>query len=328
MSRKVFVAIVAVFAAAIAVTFVAYTGLLTSLERNLRAIMLVKTTDPDYEFWQLVSQGAEAGAGEYGVTLNIVAPADEEDLGAQLALADWAIGEKPDFIILAPQDRGDFPDVCERVKDAGIQLILMDSTIDQDTGAHTEDCFVGIRNEEAAAHLSAEMAMKLHGRGKVAILTHGLESSTANDRVAGISDYLSGWPEMDIVEIDVCGDSAQQSYQDTLRLLDEYPDLAGIIATNQMCTQGASEALQEHPERDIAFYAFDTAPSQNAALEAGIADGFIVQLAFNMGYLSVQAGWQSCTGQLRTQLIDSGYVYATRDNMREDDIEKLIYPFV
>lgn len=328
MSRKAIFAVVAVFAAAIAVTLVFYTDLLSSLQRELRAIMLIKTEDPDYDFWQLACRGAEAGAREYDVQLEIAAPEEEDSLQSQMELLEWAISERPDFIILAPQDREAFQQAIQEVKAEGIRLILMDSTVVQPPERRVEDCFVGPSNREAATYLSEQLVEQLGGKGQVAILTHQLGSSTAYDRLAAIQACLEEWPEIELVEVVIGGDIPERSYGETLRLLEDYPNLAGIIATNQMCTQGASEALQEHPEREIAFYAFDTAPSQNAALESGTANGFIVQLAFNMGYLSVQAGWQSCTGQLKTRLIDSGYVYATRENMREDDIEKLIYPFV
>ncbi|MBD5560769.1 MAG: substrate-binding domain-containing protein [Clostridia bacterium] len=326
MSRKVYYAIIAAFCAAIAVAFVLYTDLLSSTARDLRGIILIKTENPEYDFWRLVSQGAEAGAREFGVNLEIAAPADEDSLEAQLALLDWAVEQTPDFIVLAPQDRVQFREAASRVRKAGIRLILMDSTVE--AGEQAADCFVGIHNAEAAALLSSEMTKALGGRGQVAILAHPTASSTAHERLEAISAALAGWPGIELVEVVISGDNPERSREETLRLLEQYPDLAGIIATNQMCTQGVAEALQRHPERDIAFYAFDTAPSQNAALEAGIADGFIVQLAFNMGYLSVQAGWQSCTDQLAVGRIDSGYVYATRENMREDDMEKLIYPFV
>lgn len=294
------------------------------------AVLIAKTNEEDFEFWQFVRQGAEEGAREFGVSLEMTGPPSEADAAAQADLVYEAIEQAPDMIILAACDAQVLAEPAQAVRDAGIVLILMDCYVESDGPGFGADCFVGIDNVEAGRFLAAELAENLPDGGEVAVLTNVPGATTAIDRVEGIERGLAVRPDVSLVEIADCGGTAQGAEEKVRELLEAYPDLRGIIGTNPVCTEGAARVLKERSadEDHIFLYAFDTSASQNAYLEDGVVDGVVAQIAFNLGYLSIDAGRLACRGQLRTSRMDSGYVYATKSNMREENIQKLIYPFV
>lgn len=331
MSKTAFRRTVLLFVAALTVLSAVLIVRQYYATRRPRVVLIAQIGDAEYEFWDFVKQGAREGAREFNVDLSITGPQTEADVEGQIHLVRHAIHERPDAIILAPVDQIQLREVANEVDDAGIPLILVDTKLDESEGFDSPDkCFVGINNTKAASELAREMANAMGRRGQVAILTPQQNSSTQTDRVAGFRSALEAYPDIDLVEVAVCGNSASVAYEQTKRLLRQYPALRGLLGSNPECSEGALRALRERSteEEHVYFYAFDTSSAQNADLEEGIVDGFVAQLAFNLGYLGVEAASQASENRLRTGTMDSGYVYADRENMRDETIQKLIYPFV
>lgn len=329
MSKKAFRRAVLLFVAAIAVLSAALVAMQYYSSRQTRAVLIAQTGVSDYDFWNFVKQGAREGAREFNVDLQIVGPENETDIQGQIDLVQDAITQRPDAIVLAPVDQIALRDAAQDVANAGISLILLDTKLAQNGQLGPEKCFVGINNNEAARLLAREMADSLGYSGQVAILTPQQNSTTQTDRVEGIRSQLATYPDIELVEVAVCGAGANVAYEQTKRLLRQYPALRGIFGTNPQTSEGGMRALRERADTEdhVYFYAFDTSAAQNEYLEEGIVDGFVAQLAFNLGYLGVEAAYQASRDLLRTSTMDSGYVYADRENMRDETIQKLIYPF-
>ncbi len=76
----------------------------------------------------------------------------------------------------------------------------------------------------------------------------------------------------------------------------------------------------------IRFIGFDANEGLVEALELGEIDGLVVQDPMGMGYLGVK----TAVAHLRAQAVelrqDTGVTLATRDNMHEPDIARLLAP--
>lgn len=88
--------------------------------------------------------GASVAAKEYGVNCEVTGPTAEEDIDAQIKLVEQAISQKPDAIILAAADYKKLVPVCEKVYEAGIPLIMVDSDVD----FSKTRCLIGTDNYE------------------------------------------------------------------------------------------------------------------------------------------------------------------------------------
>lgn len=324
MKKWTYYTIIILILAAISITFGVFIAQTNATRGSVNVTLIVKSQQKGFEFWELVKKGAQEAAKEFNVTLTIDGPMTEEDTQGQIDIVEKSIAGKPDVIILAAVDQDKLLSYAKEIKQKGIRLIVVDSSLKE----KVEDCFVGTDNYAAAQSVGDAMGKAMGGKGKIALIAHQMNTSTSIQRLAGFEYSMKNFPGIQITEPYDIGDSAQKSRDTTIRLLKEQPDITGIFATNQISAEGVTAALQEMGKGDIKFYAFDSSTIQNDALEKGIVDGFAVQRPFYMGYKSVEAAVDAYSGALRKTTIDTGFDFVTKDMMRNEEIQKLIYPFV
>ena len=108
--------------------------------------------------------------------------------------------------------------------------------------------------------------------------------------------------------------------------MEKHPDLKGLLATNETTTQLGVSALKKMENADeIKMVGFDAGKTQVEALKNGDIDGLIVQNPFGMGYASVIASARTVLEIGNEAVVDTGYVWATAENMEEDDVKPLLY---
>lgn len=324
MAKRTYYIIIAAILAAIFVTLSVFAYQKNVTSSSLSVTLIVKSQQKGFEFWELLKKGAKEAAGEYNVSLTVDGGMSEGDIEGQIVAMQKAIEEKPEAIILAAADSTALLPYAKEAKDRGIKLVLVDSALDETV----EDCFVGTNNYEAARSVGMEMAKRMDGKGKIAVISHVTQTATAQDRYAGFERAMRNYPEIELTGPYDIGDSTEKSYLVTMNLLAQDPEITGIYATNQISAEGVTKALRDLDREGLAFYAFDSSIMQNEALENGIVDGFAIQMPFNMGYLAVTSAVDVCSGTLRKTNVDTGFALATKGNMRQESIQKLIYPFV
>lgn len=324
MKKKAYFSIIILILAAIFVTLGVFVAQTKATRRSIEVTLIVKSQQKGFEFWELVRKGAQEAAKEFNVRLTIDGPMTEEDTQGQIDIVERAIESEPDVIILAAVDQEKLLPAAKEIKDQGIKLIVVDSNLSE----KVEDCFVGTDNYAAAQSVGDAMGKAMDGKGTIAIIAHQTNTSTSVQRIDGFEYAIKNYPDIKVLEPYDIGDSVEKSCETTLQLLAEIPDITGIFATNQISAEGVTKALKETGKNNIRFFAFDSSTMQNEALENGIVDGFAVQMPFNMGYMGVKAAVDAYTGTLRKTNIDTSFALATKENMREEEIQKLLYPFV
>lgn len=324
MKKWTYYTIIILILAAISITFGVFMAQTDATRGSVNVTLIVKSQQKGFEFWELVKKGAQEAAKEFNVNLTIDGPMTEEDTQGQIGIVEKTIAGKPDAVILAAVDQDKLLPYAKEIKQKGIRLIVVDSSLKE----KVEDCFVGTNNYAAAQSVGDAMGKAMNGKGKIALIAHQMNTSTSTQRLAGFNYAMKNFPDIQIIGPYDIGDSAQKSRETTLRLLKENPDITGVFATNQISAEGVTAALQEAGKGNIKYYAIDSSTIQNDALENGIVDGFAVQRPFNMGYKSVEAAVDAYSGALRKTTIDTGFDFVTKENMRDEEIQKLIYPFV
>jgi ribose transport system substrate-binding protein len=63
-------------------------------------------------------------------------------------------------------------------------------------------------------------------------------------------------------------------------------------------------------------------------LEQGAIQALVVQKPFNMGYLSLETLAAAIRGESVEVRIDTGIAVVQRDNMYDEEIQRLIFPLV
>ena len=61
------------------------------------------------------------------------------------------------------------------------------------------------------------------------------------------------------------------------------------------------------------------------ALKEGQVDGLIVQNPFGMGYASVVASARAALNLGNEAVVDTGYTWVTKKNMKDEAVKKVLY---
>ncbi|WP_260115383.1 substrate-binding domain-containing protein [Paenibacillus hexagrammi] len=146
-------------------------------------VFVPKTTDARISFWQVMNQGVMAAAKEYGAEVNIIGTAAETDIDEQIHLLEQVIPQKPKAIVLAATDYNRLVPISNKIKEAGIPLITVDSGVNGDMA----DSFVATDNYSAGRKAGQFMRDLLPAHAKVAVLStvKGSISVMERERVSG-----------------------------------------------------------------------------------------------------------------------------------------------
>ncbi|UKS26467.1 substrate-binding domain-containing protein [Paenibacillus sp. HWE-109] len=303
-----------------------YVVLSQGLEGKERPMILIpKTIDPHVEFWRVLNQGVSAAAKEYKTEVKVIGTKSESDIEEQIKLLEMAITEKPKAIILAATDYNRLVPTAQKVIDAGITLITVDSGLEGGLSASL------IATDNYAAGRKAVETMKnyVQGPATYAIVSFVKTSTTQMDRENGVRDHLTQDPSIQVLDTLYSNGSEDKAYEQTKKLLSEHADIRGIFGLNEVSTIGAARALKElDPEQRIKLIGFDSSTDEVAFLEAGILQATVVQKPFNMGYLAVRTALEAYEGKKVKVNIDTGSEVITKENMYTSENQKLLFPFV
>lgn len=294
------------------------------VEKKIYKVILVpKTIDESNGFWTSLIAGSRLGAEEYGVGLQVVGGRSEEDIEGQIHKIKESIKLKPDVMMVAPCSYSETTEVLQEVVDSGIKLILVDSVIDKDIAQGT----VATDNYVAGKELGAYTKTLIDDKTEIGIVAHVKGASTAIEREKGMRDGLGEY-EPQVRDIVFCGSSYQRAYELTLDMLNRYPDMKMIMGTNEYGAVGAARAIKDQGLTGIVqVVGFDNSVEEIQLLEEGVFQGIIIQKPFNMGYLGIEQALEAASGRQIENYLDSGSKMITRENMYEEQNQRLLYPF-
>lgn len=291
-------------------------------ERNVTVIL--KTLNVRLDFWQAVSQGAEAAAKEIGIRLSVDGPLSEDDAEGQLRLLEEAIERKPQAIVIAPIADKRMPEAFAKAREAGIQLVIINDSPD----AAPAPAIV-TTDHGKAGRLAGEAAIEAtEGHPLIAVIGDEESSAVTEERLKGLRHALAGYPES-VVGTYYADNAEDRAYAIVMELLRRGEPINAIIALNEPASQGAAAVLKElNKATEIKLIGFDSTSDEVQLLESGTMAASIVQKPFNMGYLGVKIAQKLMTSGKAEPVtyIDSNVI--TKENMYTTENQKLLFPFI
>lgn len=308
---------------AIALIFGLYCWNEKRTNKTFSLIYIPKTEDGTNDFWTSLLAGTRIAAKEYGVSLEVLAPAREQDVKRQNELLARAIEARPDAILISPSSFTESEELLKEAKQQGIFVTYVDSY----TKNEIQDLTVATDNLEVGRKLGEYTASLIGENSKIAVVCHVKGVSTAVEREQGFREGL-GKKEENIVEVVYCDSLYEKSYHLTEELLEKYPDLELIAGLNEYSSVGAARAVKDcGAERRVKVVGVDSSQEAVELMEQGIFQGIVVQKAFKMGYLGVKETVRMLKGETVERNTDSGSELVTPENMYTSEIEKLLFPF-
>ncbi|MEG1515606.1 MAG: sugar ABC transporter substrate-binding protein [Clostridia bacterium] len=260
--------------------------------------------------WIGITDGAKLAAKEMGVKANFTYPeGGEMDVSGQIDLVENAINAKAAAICLAPNDSNALIDVAQKVKDAGIPLIMYDTALADPT---YQSAFISYDFYKQGVMAAQALGNKLGATGgTVAVINATAGNEAHMNRENGFIDTIKAeYPQISIVgETQYCNNDSVTAMNMTYDLATAHPDLTAIYAANSMCVEGVAPAV-EALNSDIIVVACDTSD----AIVQYVKDGIILFtsscFAPAIGYLSVVAAVKLLAGEELTDIEWNGQTFA------------------
>ena len=308
-------------------------------------------------YWKEVEAGAKKAIadlnsalgykGEDKIKLTYSAPEIRDDVNEQINILDEELARYPVAIGIAAIDTTACTIQFDLASENGIPIITFDSGSDyQNVGSH-----IATDNMDATKTAAAQLAYAIEEAGEVAVFVQDSISMTAKQRLQGFMDTISTeFPSISVVNVYHMDqlDSVRQTIvseknaslaegqeplvaenltqEDVVTyILEKYPNLKGIYATNLDATQLVAGVLKKAERTDLKFVGFDGGEEQMKLLKDGTLNGLIVQNPFAMGYATVVAAARVSLGLGNESVVDSGYTWVTTENMDIKEIKKMLY---
>ena len=290
-------------------------------------------------------------SNETGVVTVYKAPPNE-DVDAQIKIIDQAISDNTSAIVIAPVADEELHDSLAKAIQVGIPII----TIDSETTFSGVSSYVGTFNVNAgnsAGQYAINFINEMESdEATVAIISHGKESGTSKERVLGFTEMLNRYKEEGVISMDTtgktenipledvkntvvlepvsCDGDIEKAKENTIKLLEENPDIDVIFATNQPGLIGCCEAIEQLSKENtvdidtISVVGFDYFNDSEKYLDSGVLDCMLVQNPYNMGYVGIKYAIDILHGESVNERLDTGVTLVTKDNISNDDVAFLI----
>lgn len=286
------------------------------------------------------------GSDKIKVTYN--APAKSEDIDEQVNILDEELSRYPDAVGIASIDSAACSVQFDLATANGIPIISLDSG-NEYKGIQ---CIVKTDNEDAARTGAYKLANEIGDEGQVILVVHDSNSETAKERAKSFEEEIkNNYPSVSTVETIYCdklddlkkkiavekdpniSEDLQKAAVEKMTddevmqyYLEKYPDLKGVFGTNESSTIFALEALQKTElAGKVALVGFDISEEQTAAIKNGEIAGLVVQNPFGMGYASVVAAARTVLQSGNEAVVDTGYIWVTKDNLEDESIQNMLY---
>ncbi|WP_068310429.1 ABC transporter substrate-binding protein [Polycladidibacter hongkongensis] len=284
--------------------------------------VIVKTSNSN--FWQNVSGGADAAQKElpdYKITFQ--GPEAETAVAKQVDMVQNAVNRGVAGIVLAPSDPVALVPSVKKAWEAGIPVILIDSSLNSE-GKYYQS-FLATDNRAAGALAAEKLAEAMGKKGKVAMMSFTPGAGSAIDRDGGFKGAIEKAGNTVIGPFYSQADMVTALNQ-TIDVLASNQDLVGIFGSNEPTAVGMARALkQQGYAGKVAAVGFDGNSDLQAFVRDGTLHGIVVQSSFAMGYKGVKTVKAVLDGKKVEKFIDTGVVFVTKENIDSPEAQAVLY---
>jgi len=265
------------------------------------------------QFYITMNCGAQAEAKKLGASLDFQGP-DQFDASLQTPIVNGVTAKKPDAILIAPTDSKAMYAPIKAASDAGIKIVLVDTTLDNADMAVSQ---IASDNEGGGRAAAKALAGLIGGSGKVFVNNVKPGISTTDLRAKGFQEEAKA-QGLTFVGMDYNQDQPDKAAALTKAVIAKNPDLKGIFATNLFGAEGSAAGLRELGDKNVKIVGFDAGPKQVQDLKEGVLQGLIAQKPGDIGAQGVQQAIAALKGDPTKPKIATGSVALTKDNLSQN----------
>jgi len=270
---------------------------------SLSMTMLPKNLGNPY--FDTSTKGAKKAAGELGAELEEVGP-DTASPDAQVSYINTAAQQGVDALILSANDPDALCDAIEEARGADVKVI----TFDADTNPDCRDLFVNQATAEGIASKQLELISdQIGGSGEIAILSASANATNQNAWIDLMEKELAANPDykgIKLVDTVYGDDEDQKSFDQTEALLQNHPDLKGIISPTTVGIAAAARYLSGSEFKGkVALTGLGTPNQMRDYVKDGTVESFALWNPGDLGYLATYAAAAIANGDITGKEGDS-----------------------
>jgi rhamnose transport system substrate-binding protein len=271
------------------------TGGTPSSGSNLNIVFLPKAINNPY--FDTAASGGKKAANELNGSFKQVGPSTAS-ASEQVTWINNLTTQHVSAIVVSANDPNALAPALKQAMAQGIKVVSYDSDVAPDA----RTVFVNQANSEDIGRVEVQILGKqLNYTGQVAILSAASTATNQNTWIGFMKDELSKpqYKNMQLVKIDYGNDDDQTSFNDTLSLLQAYPNLKGIISPTTVGIAAAARAIESvNKGGKVALTGLGT-PNQ---MRKYVKDGTVQQFALwdpgKLGYLAYYAASALIQGKI------------------------------
>ena len=276
-----------------------------------KTLALIEGTDAD-PFYITMSCGAKAEAAKLGAKITVQGP-PTFSAPQQIPIVNSVTASHPNAVLIAPTDDQALIAPMKQMKQAGITLVEVDTTVKDNSLAVSAIS----SNNYYGGELAARTLAKLVGdKGSVVVINEQPGISTTDARAQGFAAGMKAYPHIKVLSVQYDQDNANTAASLVSSELAAHPNLSGIFAINTLTAGGVGTGLrQAHAQGRVKVVGFDAEPQEIQQLNSGVVDALIVQQPALEGKVGVEEAIDALDHKPVTKKIGTKLVAITKANL-------------
>ncbi|AYJ50455.1 ABC transporter substrate-binding protein [Rhodococcus sp. P1Y] len=267
------------------------------------------------EFYISMQCGIEAAAQEAGVTVDVQGPV-KFDPTLQKPIVDSVVASRPSAILIAPTDVAAMQAPLAAAANAGIKVVLVDTTIDDPSIAVSA---ISSDNKGGGAEAFNAIEGLNPSGGKILVISTDPGVSTTDARVAGFEEAADANSAFEYLGVQYSHNDPAEAARLVSAALSKDPDIIGIFATNTFAAEGTATGVRQAGKQDqVKIVGFDAGPAQVKQLREGTVQALIAQQPDTIGTDGVEQAMAALNDKPVTAEISTGFHVITAENIDGD----------
>lgn len=267
----------------------------TGSSSNLNIVFLPKQINNPY--FDTAASGGQQASKDLNGQFKQVGPSSA-NAAAQVPFITTLTEQHVGAIVISGDDPNAVAPALKQAMAQGIKVVSFDADVAPDA----RNVFVNQADSEQIGRSEVDLlAQQINSTGQIAILSAASTASNQNTWIGFMKQELaSKYPNMQLVKIAYGNDDDQTSFNQTLALLQQYPNLKGIISPTTVGIAAAARALESvHKGGQVALTGLGTPNQLRQYVKDGTIKSFELWNPANLGYLAYYVAALMIQGKIK-----------------------------
>lgn len=246
-------------------------------------------------YFNAVKEGAMEAGKDLGINIIYKGPSVADPSQQITVIEDLIENHKVDVLAVSANDPEALIPVLQKARRNNIIVI----TWDADTLPEGREYFINMVDPETLGrHLMDTIAWNISEEGEFAIMTGAYSAANLNEWLYWIKEQQQEYyPDMKLIEVVANDDDPHKAYISAKELIQEHPNLKGIVGNSSVGPPAAAQAVQEAGKQgEIAVVGLSPPNPMKDYLKNGSAQVITLWSPKKLGYLTVVLARNSIMG--------------------------------